>query len=507
MIACRNCEYHRWWTAGGCPGRKSIRLHRPLSFRIFPPKGGRIFPTAGDLPSAMADPFSSPFLSQPPEILTHILEFLPPQDLSILSTTCRLLHTHGQSEVLWAQHVRRSVPIPLSSPSPCSSWRDLYILHHPFWFIPRYKIWFSDRDIGGNTMTGSLIIARFDPRRGCIEGYRLLAEHGKNTFESWDYRPDVIIHTFNPTVKLWLDDPIIKLDLGVACQNASSPFHIREETTMQSAARTSKVSLCQAIPLALQHRSMALWPPQRVPARQRVRCESSSMFRHAAHKPRTFAQASDQTFRIRKYLDFHGMEGHPGVRLGEDVMTFSTLLEESYTPTRQRPWQGIWVGDYSAHGCEFLLVLQKDVNLGLRPIRASTWSSFSSASSTSTTGDSNSDNSSLSDHAPASSSDSALASIDSFASIAANQEPDDNPVPSCRGRLEAIKLTGDPNVPRGEYTWIAEDIGPTGFIRNANEQMFKGARVVRSLGHCAARNFKHGTGPCYGNVSNLLMNE
>lgn len=299
---------------------------------------------------------SSRFLSVPPEILTHILEFLAPQDLSVLSTTCHLLYLHGKSEVLWAQHVRRSVPIRLESPAPCSTWRDLYICHHPFWFIPRNKIWFADRDIGGSVMTGVLMIARYDPRRGCIEGYRLVAEHGKHTFESWDYRPDVIIHTFNPKVQLWLDDPIIKLDLDATRQDASSPSRIREETTMQSASvngRTSKISLCQAIPPRLQHRSMALWPPRRVPAGDRVRCESSSMFRDAAHKPRTLTQASDQTLRIRKYLDFRGMEGHPGVRLGEDVMTFSTLLEESYTPTEQRPWQGIWVGDYSGHGREF----------------------------------------------------------------------------------------------------------------------------------------------------------
>ena len=64
--------------------------------------------------------------------------------------------------------------------------------------------------------------------------------------------------------------------------------------------------------------------------------------------------------------------------------------------------------------------------------------------------------------------------------------------PSCRGRLEAIKLTGDPNVPRGEYSWIAEDIGPKGLIRVATEQMFKGARVVRSLGHCANRGYRNG---------------
>lgn len=64
---------------------------------------------------------------------------------------------------------------------------------------------------------------------------------------------------------------------------------------------------------------------------------------------------------------------------------------------------------------------------------------------------------------------------------------------SCAGRLEAIKLTGDPNVPRGEYTWVAEDIGPDGLLRVADEKIFKGARVVRSLGHSAARNFRNGT--------------
>ena len=434
---------------------------------------------------AMANPALSLFLSLPAEILTHILEFLPPQDLSVLLTTCHLLHDHAQKEVLWAQHVRGSTPTPISSPSPCSSWRDLYIAHHPFWFIPRYKIWFADRNIGGDTMTGIVILAKYDPQRGCIEAYRLVAEHGEHTFESWDYRREVIIHTFNPKVSLFLDDPVIKLDIDLERQNPSQS-RVREETVMQTGSVhgvTSKISLCQPIRPTRQHRSMALWPPQIVPAKDRVRSESSTMFRNAAHKPRTLTQASDQTFRIRKYLDFRGMEGHLGVRLGEDVLTFSTLCEESYVPTSERPWQGIWVGDYSGHGCEFLLVLQKDVDPNYsRPIRASTWSSFSAATSASSSGDSEAGDSELDivgdNLAWASVQDNAEPVFD----FSPSPGPDDNPVPSCRGRLEAIKLTGDVNVPRGEYTWIAKDIGPRGFIRTADEQMFKGARVVSSLG-------------------------
>ena len=61
-----------------------------------------------------------------------------------------------------------------------------------------------------------------------------------------------------------------------------------------------------------------------------------------------------------------------------------------------------------------------------------------------------------------------------------------------RGRIEAVKLTGDPNIPRGEYTFIAPDIGPNGLIRVAKEEIFKGARIVRSVGHIAATGFRDG---------------
>jgi hypothetical protein len=74
-----------------------------------------------------------------------------------------------------------------------------------------------------------------------------------------------------------------------------------------------------------------------------------------------------------------------------------------------------------------------------------------------------------------------------------------------RGRIEAVKLTGDPNIPRGEYTFIAPDIGPNGLIRVAKEDMFKGARIVRSVGHIAATGFRDGMSSFPLLLSFLLM--
>lgn len=58
--------------------------------------------------------------------------------------------------------------------------------------------------------------------------------------------------------------------------------------------------------------------------------------------------------------------------------------------------------------------------------------------------------------------------------------------------LEAIKLTGDPNVPRGEYTFVADDLGPKGFVGVAADEPFVGARVVHSQGHIAGTGFVRG---------------
>ncbi|MCJ1455279.1 hypothetical protein MMC28_005633 [Mycoblastus sanguinarius] len=445
-------------------------------------------------------PATSPLEALPAEIVTQILGFLPAISLAGLSQTSHLLRSHAHNDLLWMQFVRDIIPNgdQITSPLPAESWRDLYISHHPYWFLASHRIWFSDVP-----NTGMIVLARYNYRQGCIEAFRLIAEHGPHHFETWEHNPRVIIHAFNPRVKLWLDDPVVKLDL----KDHDHGNRLQKEVRMRTGAKhgiCSMISLCQPIPQSLQHPSMALWPPSIVPSVQRVRNESPNKFRTDGHRPRTLADASDRTFRIRKWMEFSNlMQPLSSVRMGEEVSTFSTLLEESYTPTREKPYQGIWVGDYSGHGCEFLLVKQRPVSSLVTLSTQSATGSLPQGMSISEmeaeghpktveqllaieaqcTGNSPRffETCQLSE---STSDNNTQTASDGSAHDSAANEP-------CSGRLEAIKLTGDVNVRRGEYTWIAEDIGPKGLIRIADEQMFVGARTVKSWGRIAETGFRH----------------
>jgi hypothetical protein len=41
-------------------------------------------------------------------------------------------------------------------------------------------------------------------------------------------------------------------------------------------------------------------------------------------------------------------------------VTYGTISPHAYNPSIEKPWQGIWCGDYFDHGAEFLLMLQPD---------------------------------------------------------------------------------------------------------------------------------------------------
>lgn len=205
-------------------------------------------------PHSTMSPGISKLEALPAEIIGYILAFLPPVSLASLSQTCALLRSHAHNDLLWLPFVRSNVHCPggLESPSPAKSWRDLFIAHHPYWFLVQNKIWFADTH-----NNGLLILARYNSQNGCIEAFRLLAEHGAHKYETWAHNPEVIIHTFNPRVRLWLDDPVIKLGLDTGSHHDGN--RLQKEVSMQTGTRhgiCSMISLCRPIPRVLQSSAM-----------------------------------------------------------------------------------------------------------------------------------------------------------------------------------------------------------------------------------------------------------
>ncbi|EOO02348.1 putative f-box domain-containing protein [Phaeoacremonium minimum UCRPA7] len=448
----------------------------------------------------------------PSELIDNILSYLSPLDLLSLSLTCHVLHAHATDDHLWHALVQSHIPgMAITTPYPCATFRELYSAHDPRWFLPRYKLWFCDRDL-----TGKLIIVRYDQRRGCIEGYQLLATSNRTTHQQWGADSEVIIHAFEPEVKLHLDKPVLQLRAHslenlIRAKKATTPvFSFAGPSRFSSSSSLQINRFTAEIPMPLDDRPTDtmfsnfmlarplaknlvderqglpfpygnVWPPPAIPARHRV--AAASLYQREGgellasdDRPTGRAEMSDQTFRIRSWMEMRpaGMRGVSfgwvgptlldrqngdedevleGTHIGEEITTFSTLDPVLYTPTADMPWRGIWVGDYSGHGCEFLLINQEhsddDVNAG------------------------------------------AMEREESETEEEFEKRKADARI--YRGRLEAVKLTGDPNVPRGEYTFVADDLGSSGFVAIVQDEPFRGARVVRSRGHVAGTGFLNDT--------------
>ncbi|KAF2110489.1 F-box domain-containing protein [Lophiotrema nucula] len=451
-----------------------------------------------------------PLLSLPSELIHHILGFLPLLDLLSVSRVNHALHDHSLQDTLYQPFVQANTGTTIKKPSNIT-WRELFKQHHPYWFIPQNKIWFAD-----NAHTGKLLIARYDHRLNSIEGYALVAERRQPSFKTWDWNPEAIIHTFSPRVQLDLNAPIVRLDAG-AYQSAVGigdsrlqkelPMSVYPEPPRPSAELYSRLMLAKPWPSNIITQSTPVWPPLVLPSDVRARNDSPSQFRDLNHRPRRLSEISTKQFRIRKWMEFSSRPHGVSMRVGEDITTWATLPMESYTPTPQKPWQGIWCGDYAGHGCEFLVIMQPDDPAPL-PERAE-W--VMAAREMEGEGSVSSDESWETDpidvldeeeqfeiiHSP----ESAMDLEDSVATLQATEIeeppsstsanfPNDDDEAIYRGRIEAVKLTGDPNIPRGEYTFIAPDIGQGGLIRVATEEMFRGARIVKSVGHIADRGFR-----------------
>lgn len=460
----------------------------------------------------MAAVASPSLLTLPSELVHHILTFLPLPDLLSVGLVSHALLEHSRQDTLYQPYVQSHVPGSAVTKPAGLGWRALFKLHHPYWFIPKSKIWFAD-----NAHTGKLLIARYDHRINAIEAYALVAERRQPTFQTWDWNPEAIIHTFSPRIQLDLNVPVVRLDINgyehatgdVGCRlQKEIPMNLFGGSPRSTASLYSRLMLTKPWPAHITTAATPVWPPLILPSPTRTRRDSPTQFRDPEHRPSALPELSTASFRIRKWMEFSSRPHGVSMRVGEDITTWATLPEECYTPTPQKPWQGIWCGDYAGHGCEFLAIMQPDDPRPL-PERAE-WAmrareregsgSRAAAWSTAPTEAAEWDepwqgeavqspgaNMILEDSAAT---PQAHTKQQPCPASAERKPPEDESV--CHGRIEAVKLTGDPNIPRGEYTFIAPDIGPNGLLRVATEDMFKGARVVKSVGHIAAHGFRDG---------------
>lgn len=480
-------------------------------------------------------------LALPTELILHVLTFLRPFDLASVSETCRTLHTQSADDHIWQPIVNSNISTPITSPRPCASFRELYLAHHPNWFLLRDRIWYADTE-----PSGKLLITRYDAQKGCIVGHQVVANRGQHTVNSWDQDPQVIIHSFDPQVSLERDQAVLKLavdshkteDTGNNFPSERGYAPVSEhskETLMDTFAQPGLYAsflLSRALPESAIGEGTAVWPPNRIPAYDRTRNATRDAYRSLGHRPSKLSEISQYTFRLRKWVEYTGRRTSPSmmtfsqirgldehiamgtignfldsqrlfnnagmsVRMPEDITTYAALPKYCYTPTKQKPWRGIWCGDYSGHGCEFLVLLQPDkadeqaLPEGMNYLR--TWFNGARRSSGSSGSSYSSAVEDMGDDAGPVFTQGPLPSMtegDNEHASSGQAAADNGEEDVYSGRIEAIKLTGDPNVPRGEYTFIAPNIGET--LRIADEDVFRGARVVKSAGHIAARGFREG---------------
>jgi Cyclin D1 binding domain/F-box-like len=396
----------------------------------------------------------------PQELQLLILSNLPAKTLLSVAQTCQYLRLLALDDTVWCALVQENVPFKLPAACPSfPSWREAYINLYPCWFLARQRLWISNHEIAGG-----LVVARYILAKNQIELWHLAVRTEESSYPStqWQHDGSVMIFDFRPIIesysKLFPNSaPLLRIP---------HPSGTMRRDPDGKLVGMGALQFAKDLPQEAIGPTTAVWPPQVIPAPGRTRNMSINNYRSIGHCPQKLSEVSENVFRLLEVSSLHRLGLNTDLSRRNDLMeTYGTICQEAYTPTKNRPFRGIWVGDYNGHGAEYVIFLQPDNKYEIRIPRDAT------------------------------------EEIERLSEEDATQHPaydingfDEDRFPGSRleGSLLGVKITGDINVPKGEFTFIVRDIGTEATLRIAEEEPFRGARVVRGVGHVAGLLLSHG---------------
>lgn len=399
-------------------------------------------------------------LRLPRTTLTRIFSYLDPESLARAAAVSHQFREFAYSEDLWKTLINSYLPTPIESCEPAPSFRRLFIAFHPYWFIPQFRFWLSDEQ-----PRGQMILAHFNTTNLCIEAWAVGATRENSRYRPWSVDPEVMIHESDMRVHVdqhrlvfrfgvgdeqWIGD---EKDRGLRHARAAMMYEegtaaVRSRVELSLEQRQTKTSF----------EDLAMWPMPDVSASTSPSKLPAGTSIPDSYRPRSRPTRCHPTFSLRHRVDSPAEDGSTGVdptstqpdrHVVGNAITYGTISPDAYATNAEKPWQGVWCGDYFDHGAELLLILQP--NATNEPIPTGTVHSEETA-------------------------------VNSSGNVAAEDR-------RCKSLL-AVKLTGDSNIPRWQYSFVVPDLLKDGLLRVAEEDEFRGARVVRSALHIAAKGFQ-----------------
>ncbi|KAF3094000.1 hypothetical protein TWF569_005988 [Orbilia oligospora] len=410
---------------------------------------------------------SSRLLLLPSEILHQILLYLPAISLYAISLTCHSLQTHSFTDALW-ENIVDSPDLP--SPHPYLSYRSLHHALAPHLYLKR-KIFIGDRQY-----FGSLLASKYMPISGTLEAFSFTGTPSRDTaeFSTWSYNPDVIISPFNPKVNI-REEPELKI-------SPNSKASADGEIPVSRRGILATYFRAEAIFQRDIYSQMAVWPPSTIPAKTRVRNESPSGFKSGAN-----SKQRGPFMRLPSNISINGTSVSVG---GFNDVTGAAIDRSAFiipqtktTPTEDEKWKAEEIRQRSGHLSETAFRLRRWAVLGdtsgdfenrfrmgervetFAELDEELWTPIPEYPYRGVW---------VGDYGP------------HGAEFLLFHQPTTS---SSQKRLEVIKLTGDPNVPRGEYTLIVDDLSRPIRIADEEEIEWPGAKVYSARGRVAEHEF------------------